>query len=564
MGSLDEVVRTTLRWEPPSTCTPARRQALLGPGGPFEIASQEAFGTRHDVFVRRFAHLRALFEDGTARNAERPYLVDGDRTLTFADAARCVANAAAAIREEYGIKRGDRVAIAAANRHEHVIMIWAVIVLGGVVVELNGWWTAAELEYGIRMTDPRLLIGDAERLARLEGVVPDLPRRDLQDAGAAWFDGDEQLPTTVIEEDDPFVILFTSGTTGKPKGAVLTHRNNIHWAQSIALRSAAAGAQPTASCELAALPLFHVSGLTAQAIPAVTTGTKLVYPPAPRRWSPEQQLRLTEQHGVTTWRLVPTQAWRLLECPDLDRYDVSSLRSIVGGGSVWSPQLLERLANQWPNARSGLINGFGMTETCGTGASAVMPGVLDHPGSVGGPPPLADLRVCGPGTDVQVPDGVEGEIQIRSASVFPGYHCDPDATRAVVNGERWYRSGDFGRIADGRLYLAGRRSDLILRGGENIYPAEIEDRLRAHPDVADVVVVGQPDRDLGEEVKAVIVRRPGSELDPDGVRVWVAEALAPYKVPAHVEFRSRLPRNATGKVMKRHLDLEDGVPFAED
>jgi len=557
-------VRTTLRWEPPPACTPARRNELMGPGGPFELTEADVLGARHDVFVQRFPHLRALFEDGIARHADRPYLVDGDRMVTFGDAARLVANTAAALREEHGIAHGDRVAIAAANRFEHVITIWAVVVLGGCVVGLNAWWTGAELEYGIRLTDPKLVIGDAARLARLDALVPEVPRRDLDDACPAWFDGDEQLPTEPIDEDDPFVILFTSGTTGKPKGAVLTHRNNIHWAQSIALRSAAADVTPMQSCELAALPLFHVSGLTAQAIPAVANGTKLVYPPPPGRWSPEQQLQLTEEHGVTAWRLVPTQAWRLLEFPEVDEYDVSSLRSIVGGGSIWTPQLLERLVEQWPQARSGLINGFGMTETCGTGASAVMPGVLEHPGSVGSPPPLADLRICVPGTDVQVDDGEEGEIQIRSASVFPGYYADPDATRAALDEHRWYRSGDFGRIEDGRLYLAGRRSDLILRGGENIYPAEIEDRLRAHADIADVVVIGVPDRVLGEEVKAIVVAQPGSQLDVDEIRTWAAAALAPYKVPAHVEFRDRLPRNATGKVMKHLLDAPDGVPFAED
>ncbi len=376
--------------------------------------------------------------------------------------------------------------------------------------------------------------------------------------------GDATLPTTPIDEDDPFAYLFTSGTTGKPKAAVLTHRNNIHWAQSIALRNAAAGTTPTESCEIAALPLFHVSGLTAAAIPAVTTGAKLVYLPPPGRWSPELQLRMTEEHGVTAWRLVPTQAWRLLECADRDRYDVSSLRSIIGGGSVWSPTLLERLAAVWPQARAGLINGFGMTETCGTGASAVMPGVLDHPGSVGGPPPLADLRVCAPGTDEQLDDGEEGEIQIRSTSVFLGYHGDPGATRAVLSEERWYRSGDFGRIEDGRLVLAGRRSDLIIRGGENIYPAEVEDRLRAHPDIADVVVIGVPDRVLGEVVSAVVVRRPGSQLAADDVRAWAATALAPFKVPVHVEFRDHLPRNAMGKVMKRHLASDEAGTVVED
>jgi acyl-CoA synthetase (AMP-forming)/AMP-acid ligase II len=537
---------------------------MMGPGGPFEIVEEEVMGTRHEVFARRYPHLRALFEDGTTRNGDRPYLVHGEHTITFVEARRLVAATAAALRSEHGIGRGDRVAIASANRYEFVIVAWAVIVLGGVVVGLNGWWTGPELEYGIGLTRPKLLIGDGERLARLTGLVPDLPRRDLGDATPIWFEGDPPLPDVAIDEDDPFVILFTSGTTGRSKGAVLTHRNNIHWAQSIALRGAASGAMAAETCEIAALPLFHISGLNCQAISSVATGTKLVYMPPPGRWSPESQLALTEQHGVTTWRLVPTQAWRLLEHPHVDRYDVSSLRSIVGGGSLWSANLLERLAEQWPHARSGLVVGLGMTETDGTGATAVMPGLLDIPGNVGGPPPAAQIRVCQPGSDVQVEDGLVGEVQIRSASVFLGYDRDPVASEAALGENRWYRTGDFGRIEQDLLFLEGRRSDLILRGGENIYPAEIEDRLHEHPAITDVVVVGVPDRVLGEQVKAVVVRHPGSALDADEVRAWAAAALAPFKVPALVEFRDSLPRNVTGKVMKHLLDSLDPVPFAEE
>jgi acyl-CoA synthetase (AMP-forming)/AMP-acid ligase II len=557
-------VPTTLRWAPGSAFTPERRASMMGPGMPFEIVEDDAMGVRHEVFARRHPHLRALFEDGTTRNGDRPYLVDGERTITFAEARRLVAATAAALRRDHGVARGDRVAIASANRYEFVIVAWAVIVLGGVVVGLNGWWTGPELEYGIALTQPKLLIGDEERLARLSGLLPDLPRCDLDTAGAIWFEGDPPLPDVTIDEDDPFVILFTSGTTGRSKGAVLTHRNNIHWTQSIALRSAAYGAMAAETCEIAALPLFHISGLNCQAISSVATGTKLVYMPPPGRWSPEQQFALTEQHNVTTWRLVPTQAWRLLEHPAADEYDVSSLRSIVGGGSLWSPQLLERLGGKWPHARPGLVVGLGMTETNGTGATGVMPGLLDFPGNVGGPPPAAQVRVCQPGSDRQMEDSVVGEVQIHSASVFPGYYRDPAATEAALGQSRWYRTGDFGRIERDLLFLEGRRSDLILRGGENIYPAEIEHRLHEHTAIADVVVVGVPDRVLGEQVKAVIVRHPGAALDADEVRKWAATTLAPFKVPALIEFRDSLPRNVTGKVMKHLLDSADPVPFAEE
>jgi acyl-CoA synthetase (AMP-forming)/AMP-acid ligase II len=551
---------TILRWTPPAD----RYGELLGPGAPFQIAEETVLGVRHEVFVRRLPHLRALLQQGAARFGDRPYLVDGDRVVSFVEAARLVAATAAALREEHGIGGGDHVAVAAANRYEHVLVAWAVTVLGGVLVELNGWWTGTELEHGIELTEPVLLIGDGPRLDRLEGRVPSLPRVDLGDAWSAWSTGVADLPDMPIDEDDPFVILFTSGTTGRSKGAVLTHRNNLHWIQSIALRSAAAGVSTANPCEVAALPLFHISGLNCQAISSMGSGTTIVYMPSPGKWTAEHQLALTERHQVTTWRLVPTKAWRLLEHPNLDRYDLSSLQSIVGGGSVWAPALLERLGRAFPQARQGLLVGLGMTETNGTGATAAMPGLLDRPGNVGGPPPAASIRVCKSRGDDELPDTEVGEIQIRSASVFPGYHGDPEATAAALNADRWFRTGDFGFIADGRLFIEGRRSDLILRGGENIYPAEIEHRLRSHPDVDDVAVVGVPHRELGEEVRALVVRRPGSTLDAAAVRTWSAQVLAPFKVPAHVEFRDRLPRNAAGKVVKHLLEANERVPFAED
>ncbi len=555
---------TILRWSPPAPFTREQQTALQGPQGAFEIVEEEVLGVHHEVFARRRPHLRALLAEGAARFGDRPYLVHADRTVSFAEAARLAASTAAALRQEHGIQRGDHVAIAAANRYEHVIAAWSVIILGAVVVELNGWWTGPELEHGIHLTEPKLLIGDALRLARLEGRVSDLPRRDLDEACPSWFAGQSALPDSPIDEDDPFVILFTSGTTGRSKGAVLTHRNNLHWMQSIVLRGLATGRPPAETCEIAALPLFHISGLNCQAISSVGTGTKIVYMPPPGKWAPEHQLSLTERHGVTTWRLVPTQAWRLLECADLGRYDLTSLRSIVGGGAVWAPELLEQLVSAFPQARSGLMVGLGMTETNGTGATAVMPGLLDKPGNLGGPPPAASLRVSALGTDQELPDGEIGEVQIRSASVFLGYHRDPEGTAAALDPEGWYRTGDLGFISDGVLFLQGRRVDLILRGGENIYPAEIEYRLHEHPDISDVVVVGVLDRVLGEEVKAVVVRQPGSSLDADGVRAWAAQALAPFKVPAQVEFRERLPRNAAGKVMKHLLETGESVPFAED
>jgi acyl-CoA synthetase (AMP-forming)/AMP-acid ligase II len=306
--------------------------------------------------------------------------------------------------------------------------------------------------------------------------------------------------------------------------------------------------------------MFHISGLNTQAISSVATGTKLVYQSAEQRWTPEEHLRLSEQHRVTTWRIVPTQGWKLAEFPKASEHNLSSLRSVSFGGSFVPPVLIERMTNRWPHLGSGLVVGFGMTETNGTGASATAAEALSHPGCVGKPLPGNAVRVCDPGSALQCEDGEVGEIQIRSASVFLGYYDDEAATAAALDDQGWYRTGDFGRVTDGLVVLEGRRSDLIIRNGENVYPREIEDRLLEHPGVAEVVVFGIPDRIKGEKVAAIVVRRPGATAGVEELRGWVGERLAAFKIPEHVEFGTELPRNALGKTMKHLLDT--GRPAA--
>ena len=527
----------------------------MGPGASFELVEQEVLGVPRPVFARRLPHLRALLVQGASQYPQSPYLVHPGGVVSFAEAAGLVANTAELLREEFGITRGDRVALAAPTCFEHVIAAWAVIVLGGVIVGLNGWSSGSEMEYGIDMTEPKLLLGDSRRLERVEGRFRGLPRHNLAELDLILAVPPAKMPSTPIDEDDPFVILFTSGTTGRPKGAVLSHRNNLHWIQSIALRTACSGRAPVRdSCEIAALPMFHISGLNSQAISSVATGTKLVYQSSEQRWSPEAHLRLSEQHRVTAWRIVPTQGWKLAESQSATEHDLSSLRSVSFGGSFVSPDLIERMTNLWSHIGSGLVVGYGMTETNGTGASATTAEVLSQPGCVGKPLPGSAVRVCEPGSAVQCEDGEIGEIQIRSASVFLGYHNDQAATSAALDDQGWYRTGDFGRVINGLLVLEGRRSDLIIRNGENIYPREIEDRLLEHPGVAEAVVFGIPDRIKGEQVAAIIVRRPRTTVDVEELRQWVGERLAAFKIPEHLEFAVQLPRNALGKTMKHLLN----------
>ncbi len=540
------------------------RLALVGPGAPYELVEEDVLGARLQVFHYRPRSMGQVLLGGVERFGDRPYVVFPDRTLTFESVIGPVAAVAHGLRHKYGVEKGDRVAIVSANRVEYVLTYWAVTALGAVTVALNGWWTGPEMAYALELTQPKLLIGDHRRLDRLSGLdLRGLPVVVIEDgfsaleasgSGAEWPEAD-------IDEDDPYVILFTSGTTGRPKGAVLSHRGNVQFGLSTELRAAemqavaaAAGAPPAASSHsrsIATAPMFHVGGLTCTLAMCPRTGVTMIYPP-PGRWTEETHLRLTEEHQASAWSLVPTQLWRLLDWPDLDKYDLSSLRRVAGGSAVWPPELLQRLEKKLPWVRPGLSLGFGMTETSGFGTTLSTAASYIHPDSIGQVAPTMQLEIREPVTRQPCPDGEVGEIAFRSAGNFLGYWDNPEATAEAFDPDRWYHTGDYGHVKEGFIYLEGRRSDLIIRGGENIYPVEIENRLVENPAVAEVAVVGVDHPTLGQEVKAYVVVRDAGELSTEEVKEWCAAALAPFKVPAQVEFIAELPHNATGKVVK-HL-----------
>jgi acyl-CoA synthetase (AMP-forming)/AMP-acid ligase II len=441
--------------------------------------------------------------------------------------------------------------------------------LGGITVAMNGWWTGSEMTYALDLTTPTVLLGDRRRIARLEGE-PERPEPivvfedDFADLEAAGAEGDSaEIPQVPIDEDDPFLVLFTSGTTGRPKGALLSHRSNIHFvwmmmtrgAEGIA-RAMAAGKEPNIPtappCMICASPYFHVSGLNCQLVMALASGMTIVYPPA-GKWREDVHLALTEKHRATTWSLVPTQLWRLLEWHDLDAYDLSSLNHVGGGSAVWAPELLRMLEVKLPSVRRALGTGWGMTESNGAGTSLRSDSTYEHPDSIGNASPTCELEVRDPETGTPLPDGEVGEICVRLPALFLGYWNNSEATRAVLDDERWYRTGDYGHVRDEFVYLEGRRQDLIIRGGENIYPAEIEVRLIEHPDITEVAVVGVEHPTLGEEVKAYVVVHEGLTLTDEAVREFASRSLAAYKVPTHVEFVDSLPHNASGKVLKHLL-----------
>jgi acyl-CoA synthetase (AMP-forming)/AMP-acid ligase II len=306
--------------------------------------------------------------------------------------------------------------------------------------------------------------------------------------------------------------------------------------------------------------MFHISGFTTQVIGGPYFGGTWVYPPA-AAWREEVHLQLSERHRATAWSIVPTQLWRLLDYPGLDDYDLSSLRRVGGGGSTFQPELWRRVAERLPQV-ARMSTGYGMSETCGAGTLHDGSDAIAHPDAVGRPGPGMEIQIRDP-LGAAVPEGVVGQIHLRGGTVMLGYWADPAATASSLDAERWYATGEMGHVADGLLYLDGRGSDLIVRGGENVYPIEIENRLVEHPGIAEAAVIGVEDRVLGQRVAAVVVLHTGADVDEADVQTWVGEALAKFKVPSEVRFVDALPHNAAGKVLKHRIGAA-GEPTEEE
>jgi acyl-CoA synthetase (AMP-forming)/AMP-acid ligase II len=548
----------SLRYHDDELLTAEQRTALRGPGAPFETRIEKVLGADCEVFVQRPRSLVEVLHQSATQFGDRPYLVFPEGTVTFAELPGVVGAMATLLREEYGVGPGDRVAFASANSLGYAIAEWATAALDAIIVGLNGWWTGAELAFGVDLSQPKVVFTDearAERMSEVGAVSTPMP----MEVGTA------DLPDVAIDEDDPLLIMFTSGTTGRPKGATMTHRNLIHMGSALMYGRAvsmlvnrvpppAPDAPPPAS--ICATPFFHISGTAPLFGTGGRFGSTLVFPPA-GRWDPEVHLRLTAEHRVNSWSGVPTQFWRMLEHPDFESFDLSCLTLVSSGGAPFPPELMRVLNEKIPTA--ALSNGYGMTESMGAGTLLSGARYHTHRESVGAPYPTLEIQIRDDDRN-ELPDGEVGEICLHGAVVFKGYWDDPEATAEVLDDERWYHSGDYGRIEDGVLWLESRMRDLIIRGGENIYPMEIEHRLVEHPDIADAAVIGVDHRTLGQEVKAVIVLQPGASPDAVAVQEWVAAGLARFKVPAHVEFRDALPYTQTGKVMKHVLEKEPTTP----
>jgi HIP---CoA ligase len=511
----------------------------------FEIREQEVLGERMPVFVRRPRSLRELLER-SIDFGDRDYLVVGARRITYRTHAGAVAALARILRRRYGIGPGDRVAILGANSPEWIASFWATTSLGAVAVALNGWWTADEITCALNHCRASVLIGDRKRLARLADRPPAIPVLEMErDLTALWGQGvADPLPGAAIAEDDPAVIVYTSGTTGRPKGVVHTHRNllalvSLQFYHGARLGLASDGPQR----RLTTNPLFHVSGLHTGAVAHLAAGVTSVWTEG--RFDPEAVLQVIERERIHGWSPQGAMAFRVINHPGRARYDTSSVTSLGCGGAPVSPAVQAGLREAFPRASAGLAVGYGLTECTGLATIAYGDDLRRYPDSVGRPLPTVAIEIRG------------GEVCIRGPMVMKEYWADPAATRAAIGRGRWLRTGDLGRLEGGRLYIEGRRDDLIVHSAENVHPAEIEARLAAHPAVAEAAVVGAPSAEHGQEVKAVVVPRAGGDLSWPELAAWCGQVLAPFKVPSRWQRRDQpLPRTASGKVAKAGLETE--------
>lgn len=543
----------------------AIQAALTAPGAAFEIRDEPVRGVTLPVFARRPRSLREMIE-GSLLFGDRTYVADGELRLSFADHLAAVDALAHVLQSRYRVGKGDRVAIWAANRWEWVACFWAVTSIGAIACGMNGWWTSDEFRHAADLVEPALLIGDQPRLDRLAGLEAGCPVLAIEEvAGLARQYAGAALAPPPADEDEPALLLFTSGTTGRPRAVTIPHRTVIGFAQVSELQEAvgrvalglpapapgdtAGGALPASDdVILVTAPLFHVSMIWAAIILAATRGSAMVL--LPGRFDPERVLATIERERVTTWSALGSAAPRVAQCPALGRYDTSSVSYLGVGGAPVSPAVQRRLRAAFPSARA---LGMGYTSTEGGAVIARISGpeYAANPTATGRVTPTTQLEVRDE-AGRPVPDGVYGEVHVRSPYIMLGYWKDPEASAAVLKDDGWLAMGDIGRIEGGLLYLNARARDLILVSAENVSPTEVEYALEESPDVSEAAVLAVDDEVTGDAVCAVVVPVPGAAPTAEHLAGWCRQRLAHYKVPTHWHVvPGPLPRTASGKVVKR-------------
>lgn len=543
---------------------------LTAPGADFEVVTTNVRGNDIRTYATAPASLRDVWLS-TAAFADRDYLVYNDERLTYGETHQRVASLANWLIEQ-GVQPGDRVAIAMRNYPEWMQAYWATMSVGAAVVGMNAWWIGPEMLYALEDSTPKVMILDKERLEQLgehRAQVSDIklvgvrfpePHADV----TPWSEvvaGDGALPMLDIDTDSDACIFYTSGTTGRPKGAQLTHRGCVSniWSmlfsaglqRTLAIQKGLVNAddEPPIGCSLVTTPLFHVTANNCAAQGTTLGGGKLVHM---YKWDAGEALKLIERERITAVSGVPVMAREIISHPDFASTDTSSLMTLGGGGAQLQPDLVGKIDAQVATARPN--TGYGMTETCGIITSISGDHFVDKPASCGPAMPAFESKIVNPDSHEEMPIGEPGELWVRGAHVIRGYLNREEATaETIING--WLRTGDMARKdEDDFIYIVDRIKDMVLRGGENIYCAEVESAIFDHVDVAECTVFGVADDRLGEEVGIAVFLKPGATASADTLREHCATQLAKFKVPRYFWFvEEALPRNASGKFLKREL-----------
>jgi acyl-CoA synthetase (AMP-forming)/AMP-acid ligase II len=482
-----------------------------------------------------------------------------------------VKKAAHILQSQHNVKPGDRVAIYAANCPEWIIFFWATVSIGAIACGLNGWWKGSEAIKAIAAADPNVIVCDQKRFDRITDQAKH-PTLIFEDLDLTSYE--QELNSFIrINEDECACLLYTSGTTGTPKGVMTSHRSMIA-NSTLQMLQGAAVSQHSSSygidwskntpTSLLTSPLFHVSGLSAGAVTSLFAGsTTLVYD---GRFLADRVIQLIQKFSVTSWGgAVPTALKRVLDEAELNSLILDSVLVVGGGGAPMPPELIERTKRAFPNSEYSFGYGYGLTES---GAITVInwgENLKAEPSSPGQPMPSIKIELRDEEGDLITADSVEGEIYVQSPSVMLGYYNNPEASAAALTSDRWLRTGDWGFKKGSLYFISSRRTDLILRGAENVYPQEIELILDSHKDIEESAVIGIPHDDLGQEVMAIISTK-NSQLSDIELSAWVGKDLADFKVPSKWKMiNTPLPRNASGKLMKHVLiDTSKNTMVEED
>ncbi|MHA7900362.1 MAG: class I adenylate-forming enzyme family protein [Henriciella sp.] len=551
--------------------------AIAASDTPLKLSDAVIGGVPMKVYGDAPPTIRAILQLGEMQFGARDFLVYEDERVTYSAFARAVEHFAKALIEKFGVEKGDRVAVIMRNYPQWPVPFFAALSIGAIATPMNSWWTGDELEYGLKDSGAKVAVIDPQILDRIRdhlGNLPELEKIIIARGGeaetdpriltmesligpaTAWQDLEQiGLPEVELGPDDDATIMYTSGTTGRPKGALATHRaiisnmlNSMTCAMRMYLRRGEAPPEPDPDVQnatLLAIPFFHATGAFAVLIPTVLRGDKIV---SMYKWDAGEALPMIERERVTNVGGVPAIAWQLLEHPDRDKYDLSSIAVVSYGGAPSAPELVSTIKKRLPDAAPG--NGWGMTETCATSSVNLGEDYVNRPDSAGAPPGAVEYKIVSPDGQ-ELPAGEVGELWCKGPMNCKAYWNKPEATaETFVDG--WVVTGDLARLdEEGFLYLVDRAKDMLIRGGENIYCIEVESALYDHPAVMDASVVGIPHKILGQEVGAVVQLKPGMSASEDELRAHVRNQIAAFKVPVEIQFQDEpLPRNANGKILK--------------